>query len=113
MPWDPESFTLDQRRAAASAIVQAQVGLDRLDRHQFGGESADLVDSVYARADDPLAMLYEDLFGFDRSEPTGPTPAEPARYPGSRQPCSRRTATQTYPLRTSNGLSTCCCWRRV
>lgn len=65
MTWEPESFTSDQRRAAAKAVVRAQGLLDHLDRKEFGLNNAEMVTRIYARVDDMLAMLYDDLYGSD------------------------------------------------
>lgn len=63
MPWEPETFTRAERMAAAKAVVHAQVAVDRLDRGEFGSANADVVARAYARIDDLLAMIHEDLYG--------------------------------------------------
>jgi hypothetical protein len=72
MAWEPESFTSAQRRAASKAIVRAQVLLDSLDRQEFGAHNTEAVRRAYSRVDDLLAMLYDDLYGLDASNPQWP-----------------------------------------
>ena len=73
MAWEPESFTPEERRCAAKALVRAQALVDRLDRDEFGEASADVVRHAYSRVDDLLAMLYDDLYGLDESNPQWPS----------------------------------------
>lgn len=73
MSWRPETFTPEQRRAAAKTVVRAQVLVDQLDRNEFGRANAELITHVYSRIDDMLAMLYEDLYAFDDREPQAPS----------------------------------------
>jgi hypothetical protein len=72
MAWEPETFSREQRRTAAKAVVRAQVMVDRLDRNEFGAGSAALVARAYLRVDDMLAMLLEDLYTLDEIEPQSP-----------------------------------------
>lgn len=65
MTWQPDTFTREERRAAAKAIVRAQVSVDRLDRSEFGSENTELVKVVYRRIDDLLSMIHEDIYGYD------------------------------------------------
>ena len=73
MAWEPDSFTPEERRSAAKALVRVQALVDRLDRNEFGEASADVVRRAYSRADDLLAMLYDDLHGLDESNPQWPS----------------------------------------
>lgn len=73
MAWQPESFTRAERRAAAKAVVRAQVLIDQLDRSEFGSQNVELIAQVYARVDDLLAMIYEDIYGYDASRPQPPS----------------------------------------
>jgi hypothetical protein len=68
MAWEPESFTPEQRFAAAKAVVRAQVSVDHLDREELGAQNADLVHKVYLRVDDLLAMIHEDIYGVTGAE---------------------------------------------
>ena len=68
MVWTPESFTPEQRFAAAKAIVHAQVSVDRLDRSEFGADNVELAARIYSRVDDLLAMIHEDIYGFAAAE---------------------------------------------
>ncbi|VEG42737.1 Uncharacterised protein [Mycolicibacterium flavescens] len=65
MAWKPESFSQNERHAAAKTVVQAQVMLDRLNRSEFGLENVELVQKAYLRIDDMLAMLHESLYNLD------------------------------------------------
>jgi hypothetical protein len=71
MPWEPETFTPEQRYAAAKAIVHAQILVYRmrLQPAQFGPEHAAAVESAYLQVEDFLSMIHEDLYGLDGVEP--------------------------------------------
>ncbi len=72
MAWEPESFTSEQRRGAAKAIVRAQGLVGLLDPGEFGPNNSEIAVKIYARVDDMLAMLYDDLYGLDSSAPHWP-----------------------------------------
>ncbi|MFT4086163.1 MAG: hypothetical protein QM658_03260 [Gordonia sp. (in: high G+C Gram-positive bacteria)] len=61
MPWTPDSFTFDERRAAARTCARAQALIDQLDRDVLGDENAIAVAFAYAEADRVLAELIEEL----------------------------------------------------
>jgi hypothetical protein len=63
MAWERESFTPEQRRSAAKAIVRAQGLVGHLDRTEYGPDNAEIVAKAYGRVDDMLAMLYDDIYG--------------------------------------------------
>lgn len=75
MAWEPEKFTREQRLAAASAIVQAQIALYqlRLRSAEFGREHTAAVKDAYRKAESLLSMIYEDLHGFDEQIPQPPS----------------------------------------
>lgn len=74
MPWNPETFTPEQRRAAASALTQARISVYQLNRAEFGPSSAGIAARAYSRVDDLLAMIYDDLHGLDGSGAQIPQP---------------------------------------
>lgn len=69
MSWDPDTLTSAERRIAAKTVVQVQVLLNRLVRSNSGDEVA------FARVDDMLAMMYEDLYGLDLGVEDYPPPS--------------------------------------
>ncbi|BBZ65771.1 hypothetical protein MINS_12000 [Mycolicibacterium insubricum] len=76
MPWEPENFAPAERKAAGSAVVQAQVVVYKLrvNASEFGAEHAAAVTGAYLRVGDMLDMLYHDIYGLDGTGSVIPQP---------------------------------------